>query len=120
MNKLLKLLGGSLLSAMLLVGCGTNDDNDPPPNGDTDVQNPADDNDGAEINRFDNNNGNNGGNNGNGNNDDTNGERIFNDNNNNNDTNRDGDGDMFRDNNDRGEDGMEDDLDRNDRDEKDR
>jgi hypothetical protein len=100
-KKLLAVIGGTILSASLVTGCGVN--NDPAP--------PADDNNGAEINR---NNGDN---------------RIFNNNNdrgNNNggggryDMNTRNDGDIMRDNNTRGEDPMEDRLDMNDRNNRDR
>ncbi|USK70064.1 hypothetical protein [Peribacillus asahii] len=36
-KRLLALLGGSFLSAMFLVGCGTNDDNDPAPENDNNI-----------------------------------------------------------------------------------
>lgn len=138
-NKLLKVIGGSALTAMLLAGCGAND-NDPPPNdgvgtddGTTEIndlnRNDRDnrifnnnrntgDNDMFDTNRNrgrDNNNLNNFNNNGN------NGAGLFNNNNRRtNDTNIDGDGDMNRDLNTRDEEGLEDRLDLNDRDNRDR
>ncbi|WP_053361007.1 hypothetical protein [Bacillus sp. FJAT-27251] len=101
-KKLLAVIGGTILSASLVTGCGVNNDNNPaPPN----------DNDGAEINRYDRDN------------------RIFNNNNDRGifdnrddryDMNTRNDGDMMRDNNTPGEDLMEDGLDRNDRNDRDR
>ena len=41
-KKLLKLIGGSVLSAMLLVGCGTNDQEPPPPAENNNVETPND------------------------------------------------------------------------------
>ncbi len=94
-KKLLKLIGGSILSAMLLVGCGTDDQEPPPPADNNNVETP-DVNDNNDMN---------------GNNDVNNG---------NNDINTDNDGDMMEDNNTPGEDAVEDQLDRNDEDNKDR
>jgi hypothetical protein len=104
-KKLLAVIGGTILSASLVTGCGVNNDPAPPP---------ADDNNGAEINR---------------NNRDN---RIFNNNNDRGifdnrgggggryDMNTRNDGDMMRDNNTPVEDPMEDRLDRTDRNNRDR
>jgi hypothetical protein len=103
-KKLLAVLGGTILTASLVTGCGT-DNNDPAP--------PADDNNGAEINRYDDRN--------NGMFNNNNDRGIFdNDGNDTNDRNTRNDGDMMRDNNDPGEDTIEDRLDMNDRDDRDR
>lgn len=85
-NKLMKIVGGSLLSAMLLAGCGTADQ-DPPPE-DNNIEEP-------------------------GVNDDLNNDTNLNEND---DVNLDNDGDMMEDNNDPGEDLIEDELDREDND----
>ncbi|WP_180953648.1 hypothetical protein [Bacillus sp. T33-2] len=41
-TKLMKMLGGSFLAAMLLAGCA-NDTQDPPPEEDTEIEDPAKD-----------------------------------------------------------------------------
>jgi hypothetical protein len=122
-NKLLKVIGGSALTAMLLAGCGAND-NDPPPNdgagtddGTTEIN---DLNRNDRDNRIFNNNRNTGDNDLFDNDRDDDNE-LFDDNNNrNNDRNTDNDFDMGRDRNTPGEDGLEDRLDLNDNDNRDR
>jgi len=123
-KKLLKVIGGSALTAMLLAGCGAND-NDPPPNdggtddGTTEIndlnRNDRDNrifnnNRNTDNDLFDNNNrnDNNLNNYNNGNNRRTN------------DTNTDNDFDMSRDLNTPDEEGLEDRLDLKDRDNRDR
>lgn len=93
------LIGGSLLSAMFLAGCAN--DQDPPPEDDM-IENPADDN--GDMN---------GDNNGN-----VDDDGMIDDENN--DINTDNDGDMMEDDNTPGEDAVEDNLDMNDADDKDK
>ena len=89
------LIGGSLLSAMFLAGCAN--DQDPPPDDDVDIENPADEN--GDMNSYDN--------------------GLLDDNNGNGDVNTDEDGDMMQDDNEPGEDIIEDQKDMNDEDNKD-
>ncbi|MCM3586911.1 hypothetical protein M3182_14325 [Mesobacillus maritimus] len=119
-NKLYKIIGGSALAAMLLTGCGTND-NDPAPPADG---NGTNDGGTTEINDLNRNDRDNRifNNNRNRDNDlfDNNNNRdneLFNDNN---DMNRDNDLDTMRDRNTPGEDVIEDRMDANDRDRRDR
>lgn len=135
-NKLLKVIGGSALTAMLLAGCGAND-NDPPPNnggtgtddGTTEIndlnRNDRDNrifnnNRNTDNDLFDNDRNDRNGNLNNFNNNGNNGAGLYNNNNRTNDRNTDNDGDMFRDLNTRDEDGLEDRLDLNDGDNRDR
>lgn len=102
-RKWFMLVAGMLLSAMFLTGCATNNDQEPPPpNNDVDLN----DNNGVDRN----NNGNDLNNNGN----------DLNNNNGTNDQNLNNDGDMMKDNNTPREDLIEDKLDRNDADNRDR
>lgn len=112
-KKLLALLGYSLLSVMVVAGCGANDQ-DPPPEDDVNVEDPMND---GKVNE-DGNNGTNGTNGTGGTGGTDNG--AINGNNGNNDINTDNDGDMMEDHNDRGEDMVEDGLDMNDDDNKDK
>ncbi|WP_404322839.1 hypothetical protein LG298_24655 [Cytobacillus firmus] len=93
-KKLLTLIGGTALSAMLLAGCAT-DNQEPPPEDDTITEdNNGDVNDGDMTN-------------------------DLNENTDDNDINTDDDGDMMEDNNEPGEDAVEDKLDMQDKDNKD-
>jgi len=96
-KKLLTIIGGTFLSAILMVGCATNNQNPPPPTN-KNVETP-----GVNDNNLN-----------------DNLDRNNDLNNNNNDINTNNDGDMMRDNNTPGEDVIEDKLDRNDKDNRDR
>lgn len=103
-KKFFSMIAGSALAAVLIAGCGiNNNDQEPPP--ENDVNEPG-------VNDNDNNNGNDMNNNGVNGNDNLN--------NNNNDINTDNDGDMMKDDNAPGEDLIEDRRDREDPDNKDR
>lgn len=110
-KKLLALLGCSLLLFTVLAGCGVNDQ-DPPPENNVNIDDPMNNGDVNNGNGAGNGTGtNNGTGTGGGENNGTNGENDINTNN---------DGDVMRDNNDQGEDMVEDRLDRNDDDNKDK